>query len=246
MAGMDSIKQRVDLCTHGGIIQPALDCALALADNLVDLGNFLVVVTAAGAFVVVDSALASRRGAGSRERFVPAGVAVVLAEAIRHVVIVGVSIKKSGMFSIGVGAGAEKVGGVVFGGLMARMEDIVVSRIATAAECLFKMEKVHSRIIEYLIRVRTAAAAVRYPSATAWRVISPLASKNRFNVADGIRANDLRDHAAVRVVVTAASTCVVVDSAIPADLVDNLEVRNTGVALKLTKALSHVAIVGVS
>jgi hypothetical protein len=46
-------------------------------------------------------------------------------------------------------------------------------RIATAAEFLFKGEKVHGRIIECLIRGRTAAAAVCFPSAIrAWQVMT--------------------------------------------------------------------------
>jgi len=80
---------------------------------------------------VVDSALAFRRVGDNRERSVPAGVAVVLAEASRHVSIVGVSFLKLGYFSIGVGACAEKVGGVLFGGLMVRFFVIVVSRSAS-------------------------------------------------------------------------------------------------------------------
>jgi len=103
------------------------------------------------------------------------------------------------------------------------------------------MEKVHGRIIEYLIRGRTIAAAVRFPFAIC------LASKNRFNVGDGTSANDLRDLAAVFVVVTAANTFVVVDSTFAFRRVgDNRKVRNTGVALKLAEALCHVSIVGVS
>lgn len=105
--GCAGVEDPLDLL--GLLLGLLLVLALANADYLADLVIVLVVVTAASALVVVDGAFAVLFD--SPERDVPAGVAVVQAEAIREVLIVGVSVTVFG-FSFGVGAGAEEVGGV--------------------------------------------------------------------------------------------------------------------------------------
>ena len=72
-----------------GLVRRTVIGALAKADNPADLHDVIGIVTATGAVVVVDGAFAAGV-ADSLDRDVPARVAVVLAEAIRHVSVVRV------------------------------------------------------------------------------------------------------------------------------------------------------------